>query len=148
MILRVKYQITIPNPLFDHIKRYYPLAYDMTVAAVSHWGKHLIPDGEIGYLVMHIGVGLERNFSLEEQLPPKALLVCDSGTSIVRLLESQLMRSLPQLTIEKVESLRDYEELSKVDADFVISTEKVSQKKQTDNHGISDTNKLPIRTSK
>ncbi|MUK63951.1 PRD domain-containing protein [Aliivibrio fischeri] len=128
MILRVKYQITIPNPLFDHIKRYYPLAYDMTVAAISHWGKHLIPDGEIGYLVMHIGVGLERNFSLEEQLPPKALLVCDSGTSIVRLLESQLMRSLPQLTIEKVESLRDYEELSKVDADFVISTEKVSQK--------------------
>lgn len=147
MILRVKYQITIPNPLFDHIKRYYPLAYDMTVAAVSHWGKHLIPDGEIGYLVMHIGVGLERNFSLEEQLPPKALLVCDSGTSIVRLLESQLMRSLPQLTIEKVESLRDYEELSKVDADFVISTEKY-HKKQTDNHGISDTNKLPIRTSK
>lgn len=37
MILRVKYQITIPNPLFDHIKRYYPLAYDMTVAAISHW---------------------------------------------------------------------------------------------------------------
>ncbi len=128
MILRVKYQITIPNPLVDHIKRYYPLAYDMTVAAISHWGKHLIPDGEVGYLVMHIGVGLERNFALEEQQPPRALLVCDSGTSIMRLLESQLLRSLPQLDIQKIGSVREYEALTKIDADFVISTEKVSQK--------------------
>ncbi|WP_244062422.1 PRD domain-containing protein, partial [Aeromonas caviae] len=37
MLLRVKYQIGSHNPLADHIKQYYPLAYDITLAAISEW---------------------------------------------------------------------------------------------------------------
>ncbi|VTM23664.1 Probable licABCH operon regulator [Raoultella terrigena] len=40
MITRVRYQIMIPNPLLDNIKQHYPMAWDMTLAAVSSWGKY------------------------------------------------------------------------------------------------------------
>jgi transcriptional antiterminator len=40
MITRVKYQINIPNPLLSNIKQHYPMAYDVTLAAVSSWGKY------------------------------------------------------------------------------------------------------------
>jgi hypothetical protein len=39
MITRVRYQIMIPNPLLDNIKQHYPMAWDMTLAAVSSWGN-------------------------------------------------------------------------------------------------------------
>ncbi|VEB92957.1 BglB-family transcriptional antiterminator [Citrobacter koseri] len=37
MITRVRYQIMIPNPLLENIKQHYPMAWDMTLAAVSGW---------------------------------------------------------------------------------------------------------------
>ena len=67
MITRVRYQINIPNPLLGNIKQHYPMAYDMTLAAVSSWGKYtpfVISENEIGFLVLHIGVGLERHYNL------------------------------------------------------------------------------------
>ncbi len=60
MITRVRYQIMIPNPLLDNIKQHYPMAWDMTLAAVSNWGKYtpyVISENEVGFLVLHIGVG-------------------------------------------------------------------------------------------
>ncbi len=39
MITRVRYQIHIPNPLLDNIKQHYPMAYDVTLAAVTSWGN-------------------------------------------------------------------------------------------------------------
>ena len=41
------------------------MAWDMTLAAVSGWGKYTpytISENEIGFLVLHIGVGLERRY--------------------------------------------------------------------------------------
>ena len=54
MITRVRYQIMIPNPLLDNIKQHYPMAWDMTLAAVSGWVKYTpytISENEIGFLV-------------------------------------------------------------------------------------------------
>ena len=70
MITRVRYQIMIPNPLLDNIKQHYPMAWDMTLAAVSSWGKYtpyVISENEIGFLVLHIGVGLERHYNIGYQ---------------------------------------------------------------------------------
>lgn len=83
MITRVRYQINIPNPLLDNIKQHYPMAYDMTLAAVSSWGKYtpyVISENEIGFLVLHIGVGLERHYNIGYQRHPRVLLVCDTVT--------------------------------------------------------------------
>ncbi|QIX95410.1 MULTISPECIES: transcription antiterminator [Cedecea] len=133
MITRVRYQINIPNPLLANIKQHYPLAYDMTLAAVSSWGKYTpyaISENEIGFLVLHIGVGLERHYNIGYQRHPRVLLVCDTGNSTVRMLQAMLMRKYPQVEITSIISLRDYEQLESVEADFVISTARIAEKEK------------------
>ena len=43
-----------------------PLAYDITLAAISEWIRQTLPvdPPRIGYLVIHIGVGLERHYDI------------------------------------------------------------------------------------
>ena len=99
MITRVRYQIMIPNPLLDNIKQHYPMAWDMTLAAVSSWGKYTpytISENEIGFLVLHIGVGLERHYNIGYQRQPQVLLVCDTSNAMVRMIEAILQRKYPK----------------------------------------------------
>nr|WP_269811621.1 MULTISPECIES: PRD domain-containing protein [Buttiauxella] len=131
MITRVRYQINIPNPLLGNIKQHYPMAYDMTLAAVSSWGKYtpfVISENEIGFLVLHIGVGLERHYNIGYQRNPRVLLVCDTGNSTVRMIQAMLLRKYPQIEVRRIISLRDYEQLESVEEDFVISTARVTDK--------------------
>ncbi|PJG59816.1 BglG family transcription antiterminator [Aeromonas cavernicola] len=131
MLLRVKYQIGSHNPLADHIKQYYPLAYDITLAAISEWIKqtpYRLTHHEIGYLVIHIGVGLERHYDIGYTRHPQALLLCDAGNATFRVLEARIKREYPQLQLTMLESVRDYEGLGEVLQDFVISTVKVTEK--------------------
>lgn len=131
MITRVRYQITLPNPLLGNIKQHYPLAWDMTLAAVSSWGKYtpwVINENEVGFLVLHIGVGLERHYNIGYQRQPNVLLVCDTGNSTVRMIQAMLLRKYPQLQVTGIISLRDYEQLTHIDEDFVISTARISEK--------------------
>lgn len=131
MITRVRYQINIPNPLLNNIKQHYPLAWDMTLAAVSSWGKYtpyVISENEVGFLVLHIGVGLERHYNIGWQRHPRVLLVCDTGNSTVRMIQAQLVRKYPQIEVTHIISLRDYDRLTAVDEDFVISTARLAEK--------------------
>ena len=133
MITRVRYQIMIPNPLLDNIKQHYPMAWDMTLAAVSSWGKYTpytISENEIGFLVLHIGVGLERHYNIGYQRQPKVLLVCDAGNAMVRVIEAILQRKYPQVEIAATLSQREYEQLGSVSEDFVISTVRISEKEK------------------
>ncbi|MBJ3814134.1 BglG family transcription antiterminator [Shimwellia pseudoproteus] len=131
MITRVRYQINIPNPLLSNIKQHYPLAWDMTLAAVSSWGKYTpysISENEIGFLVLHVGVGLERHYNIGYERHPRVLLVCDTGNSTVRMIQAMLLRKYPQLEVTQIIALRDYEQLSEVDEDFVITTARINEK--------------------
>ncbi len=131
MITRVRYQIHIPNPLLSNIKQHYPMAYDVTLAAVTSWGRHTpysISENEIGFLVLHIGVGLERHYNVGYQRHPQVLLVCDSGNSTLRMLEALLLRKYPQLVVTARLSQRDYEMRTQIDEDFVISTARLNEK--------------------
>lgn len=131
MITRVRYQINIPNPLLANIKQHYPMAYDVTLAAVSSWGKYTpyaISENEVGFLVLHIGVGLERHYNVGYQRYPLVLLVCDTGNSTVRMIQAMLMRKYPQIEVRRIISLREYEQLAAVEEDFVISTARLSDK--------------------
>ncbi|MBV7598682.1 transcription antiterminator [Aeromonas sp. sia0103] len=131
MLLRIKYQIGSHNPLAEHIRQYYPLAYDITLAAISEWIKQTpyhLTHHEIGYLVIHIGVGLERHYDIGYSRPPQALLLCDAGNATFRVLEARIKREYPQLQLSSLESVRDYESLPRIAQDFVISTVKVSEK--------------------
>ncbi|WP_312953276.1 PRD domain-containing protein [Superficieibacter sp.] len=131
MITRVRYQIMIPNPLLDNIKQHYPMAWDMTLAAVSGWGKYTpytISENEIGFLVLHIGVGLERHYNIGYQRQPRVLLVCDAGNAMVRMIEAVLTRKYPQIDVVHTLTLRDYEQRESISEDFVIATARVSEK--------------------
>ncbi|HKS35106.1 MAG TPA: PRD domain-containing protein [Enterobacteriaceae bacterium] len=131
MITRVRYQIMIPNPLLDNIKQHYPMAWDMTLAAVSSWGKYTpysISENEIGFLVLHIGVGLERHYNIGYQRHPRVLLVCDTGNAMVRMIEAVLQRKYPQIEVTGILTLRDYEQRDAVAEDFVISTARIMEK--------------------
>ncbi|STQ14547.1 PTS modulated transcriptional regulator MtlR family protein [Enterobacter cloacae] len=131
MITRVRYQIMIPNPLLDNIKQHYPMAWDMTLAAVSSWGKYtpyVISENEIGFLVLHIGVGLERHYNIGYQRQPRVLLVCDAGNAMVRMIEAVLQRKYPQIEVTRTLTLREYEQTESISEDFVISTARVSEK--------------------
>lgn len=131
MITRVRYQIQIPNPLLSNIKQHYPMAWDVTLAAVSSWGKYTpytISENEIGFLVLHIGVGLERHYNVGYQRHPQILLVCDTGNSTVRMIEAMLLRKYPQIVVSNTLSLREYELKESVEEDFVISTVRLSDK--------------------
>nr|VUD32809.1 BglB-family transcriptional antiterminator [Raoultella sp. NCTC 9187] len=121
----------IPNPLLDNIKQHYPMAWDMTLAAVSSWGKYTpyaISENEIGFLVLHIGVGLERHYNIGYQRQPRVLLVCDTSNAMVRMIEATLQRKYPQLEIAATLSQREYELLEAVAEDFVISTVRIGEK--------------------
>ncbi|ADP10240.1 Putative phosphotransferase system mannitol/fructose-specific IIA domain protein [Erwinia sp. Ejp617] len=131
MITRVRYQIHIPNPLLTNIKQHYPLAWDVTLAAVSSWSKYTpytICENEIGFLVLHIGVGLERHYHVGYQRHPQILLVCDTGNSTVRMIQAMLWRKYPQIVVNQIISLRDYALQASVEEDFVISTVRLSDK--------------------
>ncbi|HDT4980779.1 TPA: BglG family transcription antiterminator [Klebsiella oxytoca] len=131
MITRVRYQIMIPNPLLENIKQHYPMAWDMTLAAVSSWGKYTpyaISENEIGFLVLHIGVGLERHYNIGYQRQPQVLLVCDTSNAMVRMIEAILQRKYPQLEIAATLSQREYEQREEIAEDFVISTVRISEK--------------------
>jgi len=131
MITRVKYQINIPNPLLSNSKQHYPMAYDVTLAAVSSWGKYTpysLSENEIGFLVLHIGVGLERHYNIGYQRHPQVMLVCDTGNSTIRMIQAQISRKYPQLVVTQVVSLRDYEKLEHIDEDFFISNARINEK--------------------
>ncbi|HHT2409603.1 TPA: BglG family transcription antiterminator [Klebsiella michiganensis] len=133
MITRVRYQIMIPNPLLENIKQHYPMAWDMTLAAVSSWGKYTpyaISENEIGFLVLHIGVGLERHYNIGYQRQPQVLLVCDTSNAMVRMIEAILQRKYPQLEIAVTLSQREYEQREEIAEDFVISTVRISEKEK------------------
>ncbi|WP_437890683.1 BglG family transcription antiterminator [Phytobacter sp. V91] len=131
MITRVRYQIMIPNPLLDNIKQHYPMAWDMTLAAVSSWGKYtpyVISENEVGFLVLHIGVGLERHYNIGYQRQPQVLLVCDAGNAMARMIEAVLQRKYPQIEVTRTLTLRDYEQCDAPGEDFIISTARISEK--------------------
>lgn len=131
MIARVKYQIRSSNPLLDEIKQYYPFAYDITLSAITNTEpliEYKLSEDEIGYLTVHIGVALERNYNIGYERHPHVLLVSDSGNATLRMIEAKIKRDFPQIQITKTVSLREYEQLISIEEDFVVTTVRLSEK--------------------
>lgn len=87
------------------------MAFNITLAAITSWEKYssfIVSEEEIGFLVLHIGVGLERHYRIDYQRHPTAILICDTGNSTSRMIEATLLRRYPQLQINCVLSLREY----------------------------------------
>lgn len=121
---RMKYGLSIANPLTETVKKKYRDIFELTRKVVHHFEalvNQSVSDEEIAYLSMHFG-GWMRNEGTQPMSRKKALIVCGSGVSTSRILQSQLEHLLPRMDIVSVISIREYEMQAYPNVDFIVST--------------------------
>ena len=144
MLFRVKNNIRVRNPMEEHIKKYFPLAYEITLYAVKSIKNELnyeVNHGEIAYLSLHIGASLERNYQVKYERHNSCLIVCGSGIGTARIIETAIKQTIPDLFITKTISAQRYSTLPYVEEDVVITTIDIEEK----NKPIFKIENLPSR---
>lgn len=122
LLNRLKYHISIRNPLLDDIKTELSEIFTLTqramqlTAARFHYGS--IADDEVGYLCVHFQAALERQIAHK-----RILLVCSSGVGTSHLLKSRILRAFPDWIIAGVISASNLGDFCQQEpVDLVIST--------------------------
>jgi mannitol operon transcriptional antiterminator len=123
---RLKHGLQIHNPMLEKIQERYPDIFSACQKAcdlLSEKAGFMIPDGEVGYLAMHIGAALIRKKDLLKK-EYKAIVVCASGLGTSTYLASRIRTEMPNINVEAVVSLNRLEGWlnKKGAADIVIST--------------------------
>jgi transcriptional antiterminator len=119
-INRLKYGLTLRNPILEEIKINYPDIFGVAWITSRVFEKYLdvkIPESEIGYIAMHIGASLERN-----RKRIKILVVCHSGIGTSQLLSARLERCFKELEIIGITSSTNLYEERFEKAEIIIST--------------------------
>lgn len=117
---RIKYGLTLRNPIMDDIEENYPEAYGIAWLSNTIFKKYfgkVISREEIGYLALHIAAALERN-----RKPLKALVVCSSGIGTSQLLALKLKRHFSDLQVLDVISTLSIKKVNLDGVDLIIST--------------------------
>lgn len=116
------------NPLLNTIKTNYPLAFEITLTALSDTFKAApfrLTEEDIGYISVHIGAAIERYFA-KHLARKNVLLLCGSGQATARMLETQLNLYFPdKMNIAGICSYNEYchyKESEVKNIDFIIST--------------------------
>lgn len=131
MLYRVENNIRVRNPMEEHIKKYFPLAYEATLYAVESIKDEFhyeINPGEIAYLALHIGASLERNYQVKYERHNSCLIVCGSGFGTARVIETTIKQTIPDLFITKTISAQKYSALPYIQEDVVITTIDIEEK--------------------
>ncbi|MFK3938672.1 BglG family transcription antiterminator [Alkalihalobacillus sp. NPDC078783] len=131
MLYRAENNIRVRNPMEEHIKKYFPLAYELTLYAVRSIKEEFSYDinlGEVAYLALHIGASLERNYQVKYERHNSCLIVCGSGFGTARIIESTIKRAIPHLFITKTISAQKYHTLPYIEEDVVITSVKIEEK--------------------
>lgn len=119
-INRLKYGLSLRNPLLTEIKNNYPSVFGATWAISVLFEKHLgvkVNEEEIAYIAIHIGAALER---LNNKT--RAIIVCNSGIGTAQLVAVRLQKTIPDLEIVNVISSHDVAKMKESDFDIIIST--------------------------
>lgn len=119
-INRLKYGLTLRNPVLQEIKDNYSEIYGvawMTSVVFERYLGVKIQDEEIGYIALHLGAAVERNKN-----PLKALVVCASGIGTSQLIAARIEKSFRQIEIREIISAMMIKERCLDDVDIIIST--------------------------
>lgn len=119
-INRLKYGLTIKNPLIDEIKENYPSIFGASWASSVLFEKYYgfkVNEDEIGYIAIHIGAAMER-----QKTNTKAVVVCSSGVGTSQLVSIRLEKALPNLEIIDIVSKHEIENIDMKTFDIIIST--------------------------
>ncbi|HLS09392.1 BglG family transcription antiterminator, partial [Lentibacillus sp.] len=122
---RIRYGLTIRNPMLSDIKKKYAYMFSMVVLAVEKINEAYdlnIPEDEAAYLVLHFQASIER--MQKERLPVKrAVIVCDLGVGMSHLLQAKLEQSYRGIEILASIGEKDLPAfLEKHDTDMIIAT--------------------------
>lgn len=102
---RLEQDMRIYNPLIQSIKQDYPELFVVVRRAFDQvYQEKIVPDEEIGYLVLHFGSVI---LQLESTNSFSGLVVCASGIGTSRMLVTRLRQQIPQL--KKLETVSLFE---------------------------------------
>lgn len=119
-IYRIRQNMGIFNPLLKDIQKDYEELFEQVKSATKTVFPDLvIPDEEIGYLVMHFGSAL-LGFLGKGDL--KAFVICSSGIGTSKMLSSRLQKEIPEIAEVKNVSIFELNDSIISDRDLVIST--------------------------
>ncbi len=119
-INRLKYGLTLRNPILENIKDQYPDIFGVAWIAGKILQKYLdrsVPESEIGYIALHIGAALER---VRGKI--KTLVICHSGIGTSQLLSARLRRTFKELDIIGITSSVSIESDLLREADLILTT--------------------------
>ncbi|WP_044477904.1 BglG family transcription antiterminator [Paenibacillus antibioticophila] len=123
-ISRLRYGMSLRNPMLDSIKTRLPLAFHAGVLASTVLNERLgihVSDNEIGYIALHIGAAIER--SRNSASPKRCIVICSSGLGSSQLLYHKLRAYFgSRLEIVETIGLFQLKETSLRDLDFIITT--------------------------
>lgn len=125
-ITRLSMGMDIRNPILDDIKQHYGTLYSLArdCACVIEDELHVsVPDSELGYLAVHLGVALEDSRSYYSRRC-RAIVCCPSGMVTAQLLALRVNREFPDIETTDVVSTAnlDYAQLMQNGVEMIIST--------------------------
>lgn len=128
--VRVKFDMTMKNPLLKDIKERFSLPYVMATQACTviteRYGK-ILSDDEIGYIALTFALALERQRTNIEK--KNILLVCSSGKGSAELLAYRLKEAFHEYINEiEICDVRSVEKVNFKNINYVFTTVPISAK--------------------
>ena len=118
--VRIKYGLKLRNPMLETIKNEYTSIFGAAWACSSIFEKRLgvsINEDEVGYIAMHLAVGVAR---LCKRV--KAIVVCSSGVGTSQLISTRLEKRFHEIDIIATIPLNLLKDEIISKADLIIST--------------------------
>lgn len=117
MILRLKTNTTVINPLLEIIKNKYSKTFGVVWYFLNSDFELQISDDEVAFITIHFQAAIER-----QKEAKKILFVCPHGIGTSSLASAQLRRILPTNSMIETVSLIKVSERDLSDVDLIVST--------------------------
>jgi len=119
-INRLKYGLSLRNPILENIKENYPSVFGAAWATSRIFEEELgvqLKEEEVGYIALHLGAALERKSNIVN-----VAIVCGSGIGTAQLLRSRLEEYLNNINIMNSLSLHKVGNTNLENIDLIVST--------------------------
>ncbi|MEC0126401.1 BglG family transcription antiterminator [Paenibacillus pabuli] len=125
MLNRLKYNISIKNPLLEEISKEYAEIFSLVrlgmLPIAQACGLNTFSDDEISYLVLYFQASIEKSSKKK-----RVILVCSTGIGTSHLLKNRINRSFPEWEVVDVISVSWFKRTEDwTGIDLIISTVKL-----------------------
>lgn len=117
MMHRLKYHVTLENPLISEIKSKYSAMFSIVTMAAEICIGQTVSEDEVGFLTIHFQASFERSMQVK-----RVLIVCPEGIGFSRLIAHRIEKFIPSLCIVGTIPLAEIKNTDFTNVDFVIST--------------------------